>query len=105
MIRRIKKPGLTAYILYALNHDPTDIWEINIMGKKYKLINGWRSGAKLFHDDTLIAENNKKFHIDSKSPLITFDIKDSKVEIFAKAMLSVKINVKVNGQLIQNNYI
>lgn len=105
MIRRIKKPGLSAYIQYFLNHDPTDIWEIDIMGKKYKLTNGWKTGAKLFHENTLIAENNKKFHVNTKSPVITFNIKGSKVEIFAKAMLSVKINIKVNGQFIQNNYI
>lgn len=105
MITRLQTPSMIDYVKYIFGADPLDIWEFRINDEKYRFVNGWRSGAKLYKNDALILEENKMFHLNSNKPYIETEVGGKKIAIYMKAIVSVKIRVAVDGQFMQVDYI
>lgn len=105
MITRKQKPGLLAYFRYGFGADPQDIWEFVIDGEEFRLINGWRSGMKLYRGDELIAENKRAGHLNSKKPMIQTEVSGKKIAIYVRAILSVSVRVSVDSTFISEKFI
>ena len=105
MIKRLQKTSAISYFSYFSGGDPTDVWEFDANGAKYKLINGWRSGAKLFKNDELLLENKEKYVTNSNKPFMEINDEKTKITIYIKAAVSVKVKVAVNDQFLQNDFV
>lgn len=105
MIKRIQKPGILAFIDYFVGPEPIDIWEFVINNDKFRLVNGWGSGAKLYKNDKLIFESRKSLHLNTKKPFIEIMADGTKISIYLRAWLSVSIKVAVNDQFMQEGYV
>ncbi len=70
----------------------------------FVLENTWLGGAKLLHNDEVIATNNSLFSISKKKPLmsarVSVDGTERLVEAFGFAMLTVKLQIRVDGNKI-----
>lgn len=64
--------------------------------------NTWFSGARLMHNGSIIASNNDMFALGSEAPTMRADVKvgdeNLRVEVFTRAILTTKIQIKINGQ-------
>ena len=73
-------------------------------GNKFIVENTWFSGAKLFHGSELIATNNDVFAIKKDKALMSAKViineVERVVEVFAFAILTVKLHIKVDGEII-----
>jgi hypothetical protein len=74
-----------------------------------KVENTWFSGAKLFVNQKLVAENNDYLALNKSEPLMTakvlIDGSEKLVEVFAFAIFTVKIKICVDGiQIAGNNF-
>jgi hypothetical protein len=73
-------------------------------GNRITVENTWFSGAKLFHNGKLIATNNDLFAIKKNIPLMSAKIFINEVEylveVFAYAIITVKLQIKVNGEYV-----
>lgn len=73
-------------------------------GNTITVENMWLGGAKLLHNDKVIASNSDFFAISKTKPLMsaTIDFNDVKhlVEVYAYAIITVKLQIKVNGNYI-----
>ncbi|MFV8783636.1 hypothetical protein ACNKU7_14555 [Microbulbifer sp. SA54] len=71
-------------------------------GERLIVENTWFSGIRLFHGEKMIGVNNQIFSVSKDSPLIRKEIVvggvSRLVEVFAVALLTVKIQLKVDGQ-------
>lgn len=73
-------------------------------GNKFVLENTWFSGAKLFHGNELVATNNGLFALNKNRALMSAKIMigdvERLVEVFAYAILTVKLQIRVDGEKI-----
>jgi len=73
-------------------------------GSKFTVENTWLSGAKLFHGSELIATNNDTFAVKKDKAMIRAKVivneVERVVEVFAFAILTVKLQIKVDGEKI-----
>jgi len=71
------------------------------------LENTWLGGLKLLHNDQVIATDHHFFSISKKKPLIkvsvVIDGTERLVEAFAYAWLFVKLQLRVDGDIIADN--
>jgi hypothetical protein len=71
---------------------------------KITLENTWFHGAKLFFNDKLIAANNDFLALDKNKPIMSEKVNingiDKTIEAFAYATLTVKLQIRVNGEII-----
>jgi len=80
-------------------------WTASYNGHTIRVRNAWNTGIKLFVDDTLWAESDKLIALDKLAPVLRVRIEQDAgqafvVEIFAYAMMSVKVKIAVNGDVI-----
>ncbi|MES2322465.1 MAG: hypothetical protein V4633_09400 [Pseudomonadota bacterium] len=80
-------------------------WTASYGGHTIRVRNAWNTGLKLFVDDTLWAVTDKVVVVDKLTPVLRARIEQESdapfvVEIFGYAMLSVKIKIAVNGEVI-----
>ena len=73
-------------------------------GSTITVENTWFGGAKLLHNDKVIASNNNFFAVSKTKPLMsaTIELNDVKhvVEVYGYAIITVKLQIKVNGSYI-----
>ena len=73
-------------------------------GHRFKVENTWLSGAKLFHDDKLIAVTNDELALDKNEPKMTAKVLINRfervVEVYFSAVFTVKIQIRVDGKKI-----
>ena len=71
-------------------------------GERLMVENTWFSGIRLFHGEKLIGVNNQIFSISKDNPLIKTEIVvggvSRLVEVFAVALFTVKIQLKLDGK-------
>ena len=71
-------------------------------GERLIVENTWFSGIRLFHGEKMIGANGQLFSVSKSKPLIREEIVVSGVsrlvEVFGVAWLTVKIQIKVDGQ-------
>ena len=64
----------------------------------------WLSGATLFMNDQPIARNNGLFSASSQTPLLsaeaTVNGSKSQIEVFVRAIFTVKIQIRLNGTIV-----
>lgn len=73
-------------------------------GHRLRVENTWFSGAQLYHNDACIAANNDLFALNRHKAVMTaklmLDNTVRTVEVFAYAILVVKIKITVDGEQI-----
>lgn len=73
-------------------------------GQRFSVENTWMNGISLFHEGKLVAVDHRLFSTSKEKPIISQQviINGSKrlVEVFVVALLIVKIQLKIDGNLI-----
>lgn len=92
-------PGNAGFELF-----PKD-WTASYGGHEIRVRNSWNGGLKLFVDETLLAEHRGTFALEKNKPVLNVIIepdlgKPFSVEVFAYALLTVKVKIVVNGEQI-----
>lgn len=71
---------------------------------RLRVENTWFSGATLFLNDHPIARNNDFFAVNRLTPLIsaeaTVNGEKSQIEVFVRAIFTVKIQIRLNGTIV-----
>jgi hypothetical protein len=71
---------------------------------RLRVENTWFSGATLFMNDQPIARNNGLFAASSQTPLMsaeaTVNGSKSQIEVFVRAIFTVKIQIRLNGTIV-----
>ena len=80
-------------------------WTATYRGHTIRVRNAWNTGLKLFVGDTLWATTDKFLAVDKLTPVLRVKIDEESdqpfvIEIFGFALLSVKIRIAVNGEVI-----
>jgi len=80
-------------------------WVATHAGHHIRVRNSWNAGIKLFVDDKLVAERTEFIAIDKTTPFMRAQITPHSgepfvVEVFAYAILTVKLKIAVNGEMI-----
>lgn len=99
-----RKPGSAAPAQTSGELFPKE-WLASYGGHQIRVRNSWNQGIKLFVDDVLWAENKTMLAIDKLTPVLRAQVepemsKPFVVEVFAHALLSVKVKIAVNGEQI-----
>ena len=72
---------------------------------RLRVENTWLSGVTLFLNDQAIGHNESLFAVDKKTPLISVeavvDGKESLIEVFVWAILTVKIQIAVDRVILK----
>ena len=70
----------------------------------FSLENTWFSGAKLLHNGDVIANDNSLFALSKDKPMMSakvmIDGSEATVEAFGFALITVKLQIRVNGTKI-----
>lgn len=73
-------------------------------GNEFVLENTWFSGAKLFHESELVASNNDLFSLNKNKSIMSAKIMIGEVErfveVYAYAMFTVKLQIRIDGKKI-----
>ncbi len=73
-------------------------------GHKFEVINTWRGGLKLFHNDELIEHKQDKISVSKSKPIISKSIAVNNIErtleIFVYAIFKVNIQIRIDGNKI-----
>ncbi len=73
-------------------------------GNKFVLENTWLSGAKLFHGGELVASNSELFALDKNKAIMSAKVMigevERLVEVFAYAIFTVKLQIRIDGKKI-----
>ena len=73
-------------------------------GNTFMVVNSWSDGLKLFHNEELLEHNKDLFSVNKNKPVITKTVvienKENQVDVYVKAIFTVKIMVKVGGEKI-----
>ncbi|PKM18386.1 MAG: hypothetical protein CVV11_13790 [Gammaproteobacteria bacterium HGW-Gammaproteobacteria-15] len=73
-------------------------------GHKITVENTWFGGAKLFHNNDLVATNNDFFAVKKSVPLmsgkITINGVEHLIQVFGYALITVKLQIKINGKYL-----
>ncbi len=77
-------------------------WTAAYAGHEIRVRNSWTGGLKLFVDGDCLATNNQMMALDKKKPLMRAEVAPESgepfvVEVFAFALLSIKVKLVVNG--------
>jgi hypothetical protein len=80
-------------------------WHANYAGHSIRVHNSWTGGAQLYVDGECRAATPKVFALDKKHPILRceFDAGDGSkhtVEVFAYAVLTVRVKIVVDGQQV-----
>lgn len=80
---------------------PIKITEGSIDGSKIRVENTWFHGLKLFFNDELLEYNKDSASVDKRVPIISKKIsiggRERIIEVFARAIFTVKIKIVVDG--------
>lgn len=83
---------------------PTKKISATYLGHEFVVINSWFGGMKFFHNDELLEHHKGKFAVDKNKPVmshfVSIDDVDRFVEVYVYAILSVKIQIRVDGEKI-----
>lgn len=110
MIHRTAKAYLWDNLGYSFGGNARDVWEFEAGGLPCRVVNEWRSGARLLVEDVVVAENNRLHAFQDKTPALSAVVTDGfgrpiKIEVYVRAVLTVKINVSVDGKRLSEKYV
>ena len=110
MIRKLKSLNLLEILAYFVGRDPVDEWEFQVGSHTCRVVNGYRSGASLLVDGERVARTNQKFALRLGKPALTAEVAEDgaaprRVDIYVRAFSSVKIQVRIDGDAIQNDFV
>ncbi|UBV44695.1 hypothetical protein LAJ19_16165 (plasmid) [Deinococcus taeanensis] len=112
MIHKTRSPSFpTAYLHYLFNRaDPQEEWHFEQSGLHGRVVNGWRSGLSLFVGEECLASTNRMVAVGGPPPLLTAEVTDAngqrrKIEVFARAIFTVKIRIVVDGRPLHRRYV
>ena len=112
MIHRTAQASVSDCVRYFFwgGENPRDEWAFEVDGLRGRILNEWRCGATLFVHDTILAHSNKLFEVAGRKAVLSATATDSqgtarKIDVFVRAIVSVKIRVEVNGSPILKEFI
>ena len=97
LISRITKTSWKDHLRYFTKNHPIDIWEFTFQDNIGRVENDWKKGASLYINDEKVDMNEDLFAIKGKKPLLSFSDNENRVEVYVKALIFVRIKIKVNG--------
>ena len=80
-------------------------WTAFYEGYEIRVRNSWNKGLKLYVDGALLVEHDDMLALDRHTPIISLTLeseqgKSCRIDIFALAVLTVKIKIVINGKQI-----
>ncbi len=102
MIHRTTSTSWRDYLAYIKGGDPIDTWEFKAGALAGRITNGWRSGLKVLADDRVIDHRNERIAVRGTEPFLACVAHDAlgverKIEVYVRAIFTVKIRVCVDG--------
>ena len=97
LISRITKTSWKDHLRYFTKNHPIDIWEFTFQDNTGRVENDWKKGASLYINGNKVDINKDLFAIKGKKPLLSFSDEENSVDVYVKALIFVRIKVKVNG--------
>jgi hypothetical protein len=106
-VQRTTKSPWYYYILWHLGRDE---WSIFIEDLEFRVVNHWIGPTQLWCGNQVLAEMTREFVISDKKPILAANVRtgstiEHSISIYAKAILSVKIRVEVDGEDISNGFV
>ena len=97
-----RKPGSPVPAQAKMELFPKE-WNATFDGHNIRVRNCWNRGIKLFVDDTLWAESDTMLALDKHTPVLRAQVDPGSgepfiVDVFAHAIMSVKVKIVVNGE-------
>lgn len=110
MIKKTKSSSFRQLFSYIVGGDPVDEWEFHVESHACRVVNGWRSGAALFVDGNRKVWNEEMFAVRGEKPMLTADIETAhsgsrRIDVYVRAIVGVKIQVRVDGVPIIQEFI
>jgi hypothetical protein len=89
---------------------PLREWISYYEGNEIRVVNTWFQGAKLFINGEVRDEVKNLFSLDSKRPLLSARIEGNQptsplVEVYMKAIFTVRVKIHVNGRFFSGEKI
>lgn len=111
MIRKTRAPALpAAYLRYVFQQaDPQEDWQFEAAGLHGRVVNGWRSGLSLFVGEQLVGHTDRMIALGGADPFLVAEVTDEggqkrRVEVFLRAIFTVKLRLVVDGQPLNRRY-
>jgi len=110
MLQRKTSTSWRDYLAYIKGADPIDTWEFKVGGLEGRIVNGWRSGLKVLVDDRLIDQRNERIAVRGTEPFLACSAPDAlgtehRIEVYVRAVLTVKIRVDIDGMALSPAFI
>ena len=108
--RLIMPPTWASLVLYAKGGDPRDVWEFTSGALTAKVINGWRSGARLLVDLETLSSNSDMLAVNGSNLLLAATVTDRmgqprEIKVFMRAWLHARIRVSVDGVFLTEKFV
>ena len=102
MLERKTSASWRDYLAYLKGGDPIDTWEFRAGALAGRITNSWRAGLTVLVDDRAIAHRNERVAVRGTAPFLSCSAVDSlgaehRIEVFVRAVFSVKIRVSIDG--------
>ena len=110
MVIRTVRASPGDYLRYLVGGNPRDEWEFQVGDVHCKLLNEWRGGAKLFVNGVIVANDKRLFEVSGRKPMLSAGVADEidvvrTVEVYIRAILSVKARIDIDGVPISNGFV
>jgi hypothetical protein len=106
MLKRLSKASFKDYWYFMTKKYPVDIWEFETNELRGRVVNEWENSvSRLFINDVEVDFNNELFAVKGDKPSLVYTSDNNHIEIYFRAILFVKIKVKINGKFLNNSFI
>jgi hypothetical protein len=106
MLKRLSKASFKDYWYFMTKKYPVDIWEFEAEELHGRVVNEWENSvSRLFINDVEVDFNNELFAVRGDKPSLAYVSDNNHIEIYFRAILFVKIKVKINGKFLNNSFI
>ncbi len=105
MLKRLTKASFKDYWYFIIKKYPIDIWEFETNGIYGRITNEWKNSVtKLFINNIEVVSNNELFAVQGDKPFLVYEANNNHIEIYVRALLFVKIKVKINGKFLNDSF-
>jgi len=110
MLHRTTSTSWRDYLAYLKGADPIDTWEFKAGALAGRITNGWRSGLTVLVDDQVIAHRNERIAVRGTVPFLACSAPDTlgaehRIEVYVRAVFTVKIRVCVDGVALSSAFV
>lgn len=104
-LSRLSPPRLSDLIDFVKGGNPVDVWNFSFAEVEGTVRNEWRSGAKLYVMGNMVDSNEDFVSVKGTEPVLSYTHGDIQIDVFVRAILSVKLNIAINGEMISDGFV